>query len=179
MSWMQQRNFFGRLEEHNQCKPIWHEIWNDGFATKKRNIIMSYMSLHYVHTHKILQVFTFSPPTVSSNWKRLWLHGTTSRPSPAGRCFFSPNRDSFTSVVSKTEIVIHLDDILVFSNWTLSTLPETNMALENRPPQKESSLSTIHFQVLCYREGIYLESTLWNEWTHHLRFSHYNHVQSW
>ena len=29
------------------------------------------------------------------------------------------------------------------------TLPETNMAPENRPSQKESSLPTIHFQMLC------------------------------
>ena len=39
--------------------------------------------------------------------------------------------------------------------WNLSelsegvTLPQTNIALENRPSQKESSLPTIHFQVLC------------------------------
>ena len=30
-----------------------------------------------------------------------------------------------------------------------STLPKTNIAPENRPSQKESSLPTIHFQVLC------------------------------
>ena len=30
-----------------------------------------------------------------------------------------------------------------------STLPETNIAPENRPSQKEISISTIHFQVLC------------------------------
>ena len=30
-----------------------------------------------------------------------------------------------------------------------ATLPETNIAPENRPSQKESSLPTIHFQVLC------------------------------
>ena len=30
-----------------------------------------------------------------------------------------------------------------------TTLPETNIAPENRPSQKESSLPTIHFQVLC------------------------------
>ena len=29
------------------------------------------------------------------------------------------------------------------------TLPETNIALENRPSQKESSLPTIYFQRLC------------------------------
>ena len=29
------------------------------------------------------------------------------------------------------------------------TLPETNIAPENRPSQKESSIPTIHFQVLC------------------------------
>ena len=30
-----------------------------------------------------------------------------------------------------------------------STLPETNIAPENRPSQKETSIPTIHFQVLC------------------------------
>ena len=34
-------------------------------------------------------------------------------------------------------------------NLTL-TIPETNIAPENRPSQKETSLLTIHFQVLCY-----------------------------
>ena len=29
------------------------------------------------------------------------------------------------------------------------TLPETNMVPENRPSQKENSIPTIHFQVLC------------------------------
>ena len=29
------------------------------------------------------------------------------------------------------------------------TLPKTNIAPENRPFQKESSIPTIHFQVLC------------------------------
>ncbi len=29
------------------------------------------------------------------------------------------------------------------------TLPETNIAPEDRPPQKESSLPTINFQGLC------------------------------
>ncbi len=29
------------------------------------------------------------------------------------------------------------------------TLPETNIAPENRPSQKETSIETIHFQVLC------------------------------
>ncbi len=31
----------------------------------------------------------------------------------------------------------------------LYTLPETNIAAENRPSQKETSIPTIHFQVLC------------------------------
>ena len=36
-----------------------------------------------------------------------------------------------------------------------STLPETNMAPENRPSQKETSIPTIHFQVLIsFRENI-------------------------
>ena len=29
------------------------------------------------------------------------------------------------------------------------TLPETNIAPENKPPQKETSTPTIHFQGLC------------------------------
>ena len=29
------------------------------------------------------------------------------------------------------------------------TLPETNIAPENRPSQREASIPTIHFQVLC------------------------------
>ena len=29
------------------------------------------------------------------------------------------------------------------------TLPETNIAPENKPSQKETSIPTIHFQVLC------------------------------
>ena len=38
------------------------------------------------------------------------------------------------------------------------TLPETNVAPENRPSQKESSIPTIHFQVqtVSFREGIYV-----------------------
>ena len=31
----------------------------------------------------------------------------------------------------------------------IDTLPETNIAPENRPSQKETSIPTIHFQVLC------------------------------
>ena len=35
------------------------------------------------------------------------------------------------------------------------TLPETNMAPENRPSQKETSIPTIHFQMraVSFREG--------------------------
>ena len=36
-----------------------------------------------------------------------------------------------------------------------STLPETNVAPENGPSQKESSLPTIHFQVLCYFHNLF------------------------
>ena len=38
------------------------------------------------------------------------------------------------------------------TEWNLasaSTLPETNVAPENRPSQKETSIPTIHFQGLC------------------------------
>ena len=36
------------------------------------------------------------------------------------------------------------------------TLPETNIAQENRPSQKETSIPAIHFQVrtVSFREGI-------------------------
>ena len=36
--------------------------------------------------------------------------------------------------------------------------PETNIAPENRPSQKETSIPTIHFQVrtVSFREGIFL-----------------------
>ena len=33
----------------------------------------------------------------------------------------------------------------IYTPW----LPETNIAPENMPPQKETSLQIIHFQVLC------------------------------
>ena len=36
-----------------------------------------------------------------------------------------------------------------FKAYFCSTLPETNIAPENRPSQKEIHLPTIHFQVLC------------------------------
>ena len=46
------------------------------------------------------------------------------------------------------------------------TFPETNIAPENRPSQKESSIPTIHFQVrtVSFREGNLMESELkwWN-----------------
>ena len=35
----------------------------------------------------------------------------------------------------------------------IDTLPETNIAPENRPSQKESSNPTIHFEVLCQLQG--------------------------
>ena len=31
----------------------------------------------------------------------------------------------------------------------IGTLPETNIAPENRPSQKETSIPTIHFQGMC------------------------------
>ena len=34
-------------------------------------------------------------------------------------------------------------------SYTGDTLPETNIAPENRVSQKETSIPTIHFQVLC------------------------------
>ena len=38
---------------------------------------------------------------------------------------------------------------MIFVNHNLFTLPETNIAPENGPSQKETSLPTIHFQALC------------------------------
>ena len=35
------------------------------------------------------------------------------------------------------------------SNEKNLTLPETNMAPENGPSQKETSIPTVHFRVLC------------------------------
>ena len=36
---------------------------------------------------------------------------------------------------------------------SLHTLPETNIAPENRPSEKETSIPTIHSQVLCWFQG--------------------------
>ena len=36
-----------------------------------------------------------------------------------------------------------------FAQQQTFTLPKTNIAPENRPTQKETSIPTIHFQVLC------------------------------
>ena len=42
------------------------------------------------------------------------------------------------------------DCLYIFPNqWGKTTLPETNIAPENWPSQKEFHLQTIHFQVLC------------------------------
>ena len=35
----------------------------------------------------------------------------------------------------------------MFSQMVVNTLPKTNIALENRPSQRETSIPTIHFQV--------------------------------
>ena len=40
-----------------------------------------------------------------------------------------------------------------------NTLPETNIAPENRSSQKETSLPTIHSQVLCWFQGGYSDFT--------------------
>ena len=37
----------------------------------------------------------------------------------------------------------------LLESWLVSTLPETDIAPEKMVSQKESSLSTIHFRVLC------------------------------
>ena len=36
-----------------------------------------------------------------------------------------------------------------------NTLPETNIAPENGPSQKETSIPTIHFQGICWFQGGY------------------------
>ncbi len=43
--------------------------------------------------------------------------------------------------------------IFVFLLIQWFTLPETNIAPEKRPSQKETSIPTIHFQVLCWFQG--------------------------
>ena len=45
---------------------------------------------------------------------------------------------------------------LLISRKIKYTLPKTNIAPENGPSQKETSLSTIHFQVPCSFQGGYL-----------------------
>ena len=70
----------------------------------------------------------FLPQTI--RWKNRWIHGT--------------NTGSIlpTQTLNVWYIYLHLT---IF----YGTLPETNIAPENRPSQKETSIPTIHFQVLC------------------------------
>ena len=53
-------------------------------------------------------------------------------------------------------VVFHCYICVFFIFKFLVTLPETNIAPENRPFQKETSIPTIHFQVrfVSFREGI-------------------------
>ena len=44
----------------------------------------------------------------------------------------------------------------------ISTLPETNIAPENRPSHSETSIPTIHFQVLCQFQGGYIHDTFFS-----------------
>ena len=55
-------------------------------------------------------------------------------------------------------------------------LPETNIAHENRPSQKECSLPTIHFQVgtVSFREGSSVRNGI-PHWTFHLSGTCQNH----
>ena len=48
-------------------------------------------------------------------------------------------------------VASHLVKTVAISSGLCSTytLPETNIEPENRPSQKETSIPTIHFQVLC------------------------------
>ena len=52
--------------------------------------------------------------------------------------------------------VVYRDSLKFHPFWTCSTLPETNVAPENRSSQKGTSSPTIHFQVqtVSFREGI-------------------------
>ena len=44
-------------------------------------------------------------------------------------------------------LILLMEEIL--KHFIGHTLPETNIAPENRPSQKETTIPTIHFQVLC------------------------------
>ena len=53
---------------------------------------------------------------------------------------------------SESRVPIHppkKDNIYIYSYLYIYTLPETNIAPENRPSQKETSIPTMHFQGLC------------------------------
>ena len=56
--------------------------------------------------------------------------------------------DGWTFQSSKDGVYLEIKVLVVNTSWKI-TLPETNIAPENRFCQKESSLPTIKFQVLC------------------------------
>ena len=50
----------------------------------------------------------------------------------------------------KSTLPVDMENISLFDTVLyIYTLPETNIAAENRPSQKEINLPTIHFQVRC------------------------------
>ena len=71
----------------------------------------------------------------------------------AGRCFLE---GTFFSRLSWEEVVRNTILYDIIHMLVCSTLPETNIAPQNRPSQKEISIPTIHFQVrtLSFREGM-------------------------
>ena len=70
----------------------------------------------------------------------------------------SAPKDRWTSLLSQAMALLRGSGRPVDAAWCRLvpcfflngvTLPETNIAPEHRPSQKETSLQTIHFQVLC------------------------------
>jgi len=61
-------------------------------------------------------------------------------------CINATSHDAMKMCANRTQI---LQVTVVEAAIRRTTLPETNIAPENGPSQKETSLSTTHFQVLC------------------------------
>ena len=61
------------------------------------------------------------------------------------------------------QVTLRCSGMLMSVEQSGITLPETNIAPENRPSQKEISIPTIHFQVraVSFREAIYF--VVWGE----------------
>ena len=58
----------------------------------------------------------------------------------------------------QSNIILLEKHVAIFVDGFWDTLPKTNIAPENRPSQKEISIPTIHFQVLCLFQGGYLSA---------------------